>query len=281
MTDTELDIDIGDDPTVIETEDADGVSVSLWTKKGRRLYLNDFGPSSANRYIDLNAGTIEGGYTSGLEIDIDDTEGTLTVSGRGSTIVIDLGLGCDEGRSDDTEQPDGEESDAVSPQAEIEEMNVALAGDAAGRHGAPPNLPRESAIYGLEHNLDTASEDIPLEPGMVFWRTTSVVGDGDGYYALYLYSGRVTSLSGGGTISSSDSSIRDDIHTGILDPVDVEDLPPELRETRIEKMEQAAEKQAELAVEFREEGQVSESYIDQLQSESAALETAVAEARQR
>jgi hypothetical protein len=277
MTDTELDIDVGDDPTVIETEDADGVSVSLWTKKGRRLYLNGFG----DRYVDLNAGTVEGSLTGGLELDVDGAAGTLTVSGRGSTIVVDLDLGRDESRSDDTEQSDEAEPDAASPQAEIEEMNVALAGDAAGRHGAPPNLPRESATYGLEHDLDTASEDIPLEPGMVFLRTTSVVGDGDGYYALYLSSGRVTSLSGGATISSSDSGIRDDIHTGILDPVDVEDLPPELRETRIEKMEQAAEKQAELAVEFREEGQVAESYIDQLQSESAALETAVAEARQR
>jgi hypothetical protein len=277
MTDTELDIDVGDDPTVIETEDADGVSVSLWTKKGRRLYLNGFG----HRYVDLNAGTVEGSLTGGLEIDVDGAAGTLTVSGRGSTIVVDLDPDRDESRSDDTEQPDEAEPDIASPQAEIEDMNVALAGDAAGRHGAPPNLPRESAMYGLEHDLDAASEDISLEPGMVFWRTTSVIGDGDGYYALYLSSGRVTSLSGGTTISSSDSDIREDIHTGILDPVDVEELPPELRETRIEKMEQAAEKQAELAVEFREEGQVAESYIDQLQSESAALETAVVEARQR
>lgn len=274
MTDTER-IDVGDDPTVIEAEK--DVTASLWTKKGRRLYLNGFG----DRYVDLNAGTVEGSLTGGLEVDVDGTAGTLTVSGRGSTIVIDLDLDRDESRSDDTEQSDKAEPDAASPQAEIEEMNVALAGDAAGRHGAPPNLPRESATYGLEHDLDTASEDIPLEPGMVFWRTTSVIGDGDGYYALYLSSGRVTSLSGGATISSSDSDIRDDIHTGILDPVDVEELSPELRETRIEKMERAAERQAELAVEFREEGQVAESYIDQLQSESAALETAVAEARQR
>lgn len=48
--------------------------------------------------------------------------------------------------------------DALIHKEQTQKMNMALAGDAAGRHGAPPDLPAESALYGLEHDLDEDDE---------------------------------------------------------------------------------------------------------------------------
>ena len=256
-------IDIGDDPTVIEAEK--DVTANLWTKKGRRLYLNGFG----DRYIDLDAGTIEGGYTGGLELDVDPEAGTLTVTGRGNEpVVVDLDLddeaetgadpdwdnapdmgakGLPEGtRENDIREtrearerktmglmgpehdwendfwgyhcpvcgadlvsgedadfdhdtlhdPDAEgrydpdtyvggvgtyhvahlsreeyeytrerereherDWDGLAVKAEIQERNRTLAGGAAGRHGAPPDLPRESAMAGLGPQSESSETD--------------------------------------------------------------------------------------------------------------------------
>lgn len=114
-------IEAGDDPTVIESESEDGVSASLWAKKGRRLYLNGY----KDRYVDLNEGTVEGGYTGGLSVEVDD--GTLTVSGRGTTVVVDLDLDTEDGDGAETEDTDTEdELKAETPDCTCDDPTVTL-----------------------------------------------------------------------------------------------------------------------------------------------------------
>lgn len=268
-------IETGDDPTVVE---ADGdVTVSLWTKKGRRLYLNDFGPSSANRYIDLDAGTVEGGYSNGFDVDVDNDAGMLTILGCGSTIVVDLDRNTtkEDDSDDETDSIKQDRSDVglETVATESREMATALAGDAAGQHGFPPNLPRESAMAGLGRSLDKPDGNAPLESGDVFYRTTSVIGDGDGYHVVYLNSGTVAALSGF-TSSTTDSKLRDDLHTGILKRVSVEELSDEQRAARIERMESERDSLESLAADRREAGD-DDRYIERLESERDALVAAI------
>lgn len=223
-------IEVGDDPTVIESESEDGVTASLWTKHGRRLYLNGY----KDRYVDLDEGSIEGGYTGGLAVEVDD--GTLTISGRGTTVVVDLDLDAEEETEEDEAEEDATEPTPQAAVAGSGEMATALAGDAAGQHGTPPDLPRESAMAGLEQSLDKPDGDESLEVGDVFWNVTSAVGDGGGYHKVYLGNGEIASLSGGSIGILGDRQIRDDLHTGKLKRASVDELTDEERANYDERM---------------------------------------------
>jgi hypothetical protein len=121
-------------------------------------------------------------------------------------------------------------------------------------------------------------DEISLEPGMVFWRTTSVgdgTGDVEGYHVVYLRSGTVERIFGGVTMSSTDSDIRNRLHTGIYRPVDVKDLSEDLRSARIERMEEERDDLAELIARLRADGDTSESYLGSLEADFDAITAAL------
>jgi hypothetical protein len=121
-------------------------------------------------------------------------------------------------------------------------------------------------------------DEIPLEPGMVFWRTTSVgdgTGDVDGFYVVYLRSGVVERIFGGVTVSSTDSDIRNRLHTGIYEPVDVEDLSEDLRSARIERLNEERDNLAELIERLRADDNTPESYLESLEADLDALTAAL------
>ena len=110
----------------------------------------------------------------------------------------------------------------------------------------------------------------PLEPGMVFWKTTSVIGDGDGFYQLYLPTGTLASLTGSASTHTSKSSIRNQLHTGMLKIVPVEELSEENREKRIERLKEARDSKAEFADELRAEDEAKD-WIELIESERSAI----------
>jgi len=117
-------------------------------------------------------------------------------------------------------------------------------------------------------------DQIPLKPGMVFWRTTSV-GDGtgevEGYHVVYLRSGTVERIFGGVTMNSTDSDIRNRLHTGIYRLVNFEDLSDDMRRARIERMEEERDDLAEWIDRLRADEDTPESYLESLEADLDAI----------
>lgn len=200
-------IPIGDEPHVTNTDD---VTVNYWNKKGRRLYLNDIS-SRGNPYLDLDAGTVEDGF-SGEDYTVEHDGNTLVVTreyGTSTTVVeIDLDVDAPDDTSDssDDESPESEYATDPSPAAD---RTYTIGDWLAGHH---PEL----------------AEEISLEVGMVFFNITDVTGDEpDGYHVVYLGRGRLSSLDSGLSMTEGDSSIRNKIHTGKFEPVPRDDLTDE------------------------------------------------------
>lgn len=100
MADQTTEIEVGENPTVTESET--DVTASLWTKNGRRLYLNGFGLGSENRYVDLDTAELHGGYVSSFDVTVAD--GTLTIEDSDeAVVVVDLDAEADEDDAEDTD----------------------------------------------------------------------------------------------------------------------------------------------------------------------------------
>jgi len=50
--------------------------------------------------------------------------------------------------------------DAALHREKKRKLSRAMAGDAAGEYGFPPDLPAESAMYGLEHDIDETEDEL-------------------------------------------------------------------------------------------------------------------------